>query len=155
MRNSKRVSILVGGTAILMGVGVAFAFWTSTGNGTGSATTGTSSAWEVTTDGAVGAALTPGGATQDVTFHVKNNNSGVQRLNSVTVTVAGPGGAVWDGPGTCSAADYNVLQHTVPPASDVAAGATYSGTVTIQMVDTGSNQDDCKAASVPLYVSAN
>jgi hypothetical protein len=149
------MAVVAGGTAALLGVGVAFAYWTSTGSGTGTATTGTSTVWEVTTDAATGPALTPAGSTQDVTFHVKNNNTGVQRLNGVVVTVAGPGGAVWDGPGTCSAADYNVLQHTVPALSDVASGATYSGTVTIQMVDTGSNQDDCKTATVPLYVSAN
>lgn len=151
--------------AVVIGVvalaGIGYAYWTSTGTGSGSATTGTSSAWQVTTSPAVGDPLTPDGPTQDVGIHVTNNNSGVQRLESLDVAVKNADGSTWDPAGACSAADFKIgdaapgTTYTVSAINDsLASGATHDTTATIQMVDTGANQDTCKSVSVPLYVSA-
>ena len=145
---------IVGGTALaLLGGGVAIAYWTTSGTGTGSASTGTSSAFEVSTDAATGAVMTPGGPTDTVAFHVKNNNSGVQRLQTVTVKVANDDGSAWTS-GNCSAADYSIGTPSFT-AGDVESGATVDGTVTISMNNLDSNQNDCKNVDVPLYVSAS
>ncbi len=136
------------------GAGAAFAYWTSSGNGSGSATTGTSSPFVVTTDSATGGPLTPGGPAETIAFHVKNNNSGVQHLSAVAVTVANSGGTAWTAVAGCSAADYTVGTPTFT-AGDVASGATVDGTVTVTMNNLSSNQDGCKGATVPLYVSAS
>jgi hypothetical protein len=154
MRKSRKAVVVGGTAAALIGAGVAYAYWTTSGTGSGSASTGTSSNFAVTTDPATGPALSPGSTNQQtVAFHVKNNDSGVQRLTNVVVSVKNSDGTAWTS-GTCSAADYQITQATVPP-TDLASGATYSNSITIKMLDTGLNQDDCKGVTVPLYVQAS
>jgi hypothetical protein len=153
MRNSKRIKIVAGGTAVLMGGGIAFAYWTSNGAGKGSASTGTDTPWAVTSDAASGGLLTPGGPTQTVAFHVKNNNTGVQRLQAVAVSVANADGSPWSS-GSCDAADFSVGTPTFT-SGDVASGATTDGTVTISMNNNNENQDDCRGLTVPLYFAAS
>jgi hypothetical protein len=155
MRTSTKIVAVVGGTALTLATaGTAYAYWTTSGNGSGSATTGTSSAFQVTTDAATGGPLTPGGPTQTVAFHIKNNNSGVQRLSTVTVAVKKSDGNAWTEVTGCSASDYSVGTPSFT-AGDVASGATVDGTVTISMNNLAGNQDGCKNAAVPLYVSAS
>ena len=152
---TKKTKALVGaGVLVIATAGGAYAYWSTTGNAAGSASTGTSSAFVVTTDAATGSPLTPGGPTQTVAFHVKNTNSGVQRLSAVTVTVATGTGAAWTAVAGCSAADYTVGTPTFT-AGDIATNATVDGTVTVTMNNLGSNQDACKGVTVPLYVSAS
>lgn len=150
---NKKIAAVAAGAVVLASAGAAYAYWTTSGSGTGSATTGTAVAWDVTTDAATGDPLSPDGPAQTVAFHVHNDSSGVQNLQAVNVTVAGAAGDAWTS-GTCSAADYEVGAPTFTPG-DVASGDTVDGTVTIQMIDTGSNQDDCKNVTVPLYVAAS
>jgi len=153
---TKKQYLAAGAAAVIIagGAGAAFAYWTSTGSGTGSASTGTSTSWAVTTDAADGDALTPGGPTDTITFHIQNNSSGVQHLNAVQVTVANNDGTTWDAVSGCSAADYSVGTPDFT-AGDVASGATVTGTVTISMNNLSSNQDGCQNATVPLYVAAS
>ena len=73
MRISKRISIVAGGTAILMGVGIAFAAWTSTGTGTGSATAGDMGVDNLVIAGAEVSGLYPTGD-EISTVTVTNNN---------------------------------------------------------------------------------
>ncbi len=153
-KTRKSRAFLAAAVVTVVTAGGAFAYWSSLGTATGSATTGTSSALVVTTDAATGNPLTPGGPTQTVAFHVTNANSGVQRLSAVSVTVAASGGAAWTAVAGCSAADYTVGTPAFTPG-DIASGATVDGTVTITMKNLATNQDGCKSASVPLYVSAS
>ncbi|MGS0687890.1 hypothetical protein ACVBEQ_22480 [Nakamurella sp. GG22] len=157
----KRLTVIVVAAAlILLGGGAAFAYWTSSGQGVGTATTGTSVVFIVASTAATGDPLTPGGPTQTVAFTVTNPSSGVQQLANVTVTVANAGGAEWTrtvpGPPvlTCTAADYTVGVPDIVYGS-LDPGETVDGTVTITMDDTGANQDGCKGATVPLYFLAS
>ena len=152
---TKKTKATVGAAVLVVATaGGAYAYWSTTGNAAGSASTGTSSAFVVTTDAATGSPLTPGGPTQTVAFHVKNTDSGVQRLSAVTVTVATSTGAAWTAVPGCSASDYTVGTPAFT-AGDIASGATTDGTVTITMKNLSSNQDACKNVTVPLYVSAS
>ena len=153
-RTKKSKAIVATAAITVATVGGAYAYWTTTGTTSGSATTGTSSAFVVTTDAATGGPLTPGGPTQTVAFHVQNNNSGVQRLSNVAVTVATSTGAAWTAVPGCSAADYTIGTPSFT-AGDIASGATKDGTVTITMNNLSTNQDACKSVTVPLYVSAS
>ena len=153
-KTKKSKALVVAGVITVATAGGAYAYWSSLGNATGAATTGTSSAFVVTTDAATGSPLTPGGPTQTVAFHVQNANSGVQRLTSVAVTVAASGGAAWTAVPGCSAADYTVGTPTFT-AGDIASGSRSDGTVTITMKNLSTNQDACKNVSVPLYFSAS
>jgi hypothetical protein len=154
-RPAKKFAVVTAaGVIAIATAGGAYAFWNSTGNGPGSATTGTSSAWTVTTGSATGGDLTPGGPTDTIAVHVMNPSTGVQHLNAVTAVVANSGGGAWAPGVNCSASDYTVSAVTIA-TGDVTPGATVDGSVTITMKNLGSNQDGCKLLTVPLYVSAS
>lgn len=139
----------------LAGSGVAFAYWTSTGSGTGGATTGTSTAFVITADPPAGGPLSPDGPTQTVAYTVTNpNGAGVQTLTGTTVAIAGAGGASWTTVPGCSAADYTATITTAPAYAVMQPGDTATGEVTVQMIDTGVDQDACQGAAVPLYFTA-
>lgn len=148
-RLTKKKYLAAGTTvAVIATGGIAFAYWTSTGTGNGTATTGTSSAWNVTVDSTDLQDLTPGGATETVTFHVKNDNTGVQNLQNTVASVVSTSNA------GCTAADFAVGTTSIA-YGDVAAGATVDGTFTLQMINTASNQDACKGVTVNLAVAAS
>ena len=130
--------------------GVAFAYWTSSGTGTGEAQTGTSSALEVEGGTATGAALTPGGPSQTVPFTVTNTSTGTQDFSSVVVTVATDTGGTWSPAGGCSAADYTVGTPVIE-YGELAGGESVTGTVELSMNNRPVNQDGCKTLDVPLY----
>lgn len=159
---SKKRAAVAGVVASLALGGGAFAYFTSSGTGEGTATVGDAGAWlippAVVTDGP----MTPGGPEQTITYKVKNTGTGVQRLAKVTVKVAEPNGDAWTSAPGCSAADFEI--GTAAPgaaadddelAGDFTAGQEETGTIKIKMVDTGENQDGCKDKSVPLYLSAS
>ena len=94
--------------------------------------------------------MTPGGPGQSVPFNVANPSTGSQDLSSVVVTVANADGSAWTD-GDCSADDY-VVDAPVIAYGTVAGLSDVDGTVTISMIDTGVNQDDCQTAEVPLLL---
>ena len=153
-RTKKTAIISITAALVLGGGGVAFAYWTSSGTGTGSATTGTSVALDVTSSAPTGPALSPGGASQSVPFEVSNPGSGSQSLTSVAVTVAAEDGTEWiDTPG-CSAADYT-LGTPVVTYGPIAGGDSVSGTVSVTMNSLDADQDACQGVTVPLYFVAS
>ena len=174
---SKKRVLAVGLTAALVAgmTTAAFAYFTSTGDGSGTATVGTSTTWAVTTDAAVltgdAAGLTPQpdscrpsscAVKETVAYRVKNNSSGQQHLANVAVSIANANGYAWTSVSGCSASDFSIdglaagtTKNDTALAANLAAGATTSdGTITIVLIDNGSSQDGCKSASVPLYLHA-
>lgn len=153
--NKKRmaiISVAAGGALAIATGGAAFAYWSAQGTGTGSASTTGDVSWTVTSDAATGDALAPGAGTQSVLVHVTNSGSGVQKLTGVTAEIKNSDGTAWTS-GTCSAADYTVTVDAV--SGDVAVDAEKTTTAHISMVNRDANQDDCKAASVPLLFTAS
>jgi hypothetical protein len=160
-RISKRTAVLLAvvAAAVMAAVG-AYAYWTTTGTGQGSATTGTDTKWAVTTDAAsVANTLTPGGPSQTVAYHVANNSSGVQALFKVNVQVANSSNAdpsstpsAWSSQGDASKPECNKNDFELSVdgttwaaagtaiddtelAGDVAAGATVNGTFYVRMIN--------------------
>ncbi|GAA2002158.1 hypothetical protein JL107_01775 [Nakamurella flavida] len=152
----RKAAVVVGAGVLLLGGGVAYAYWSSTGTGSGAAETGSAPAFVVASDPATGDPLTPGGPAQSVAFSVTNPSTGVLNLASVLVTVANADGTTWTaGPtGACSAADYSVGTPAIT-YGPIAAGAAANGSVTIAMVNRSANQDECKNVTVPLYFAAS
>ncbi len=151
-RGIATVAVVAG--LVLAGGGLAFAYWTSTGTGSGEATTGESVAFTIDVDPATGGPLTPGGPTQTVAFTVNNPSTGTLDLSDVTVTVANADGSAWTAVAGCSAADYDVDAPTIV-YGPIAGGGDVDGTVTITMINTDSDQDGCQNADVPLYFVAS
>jgi hypothetical protein len=160
-KNRRKLAALAVVVLGLGGVGIAFAYWTSTGAGSGSASVGTSTNWAVTTDAATGGPLTPGGPSEAIAYHVKNNNTGHQNLASVAISIANSDGSPWIAVAGCSKSDFSIngglagATATDAPGANLAGGAQHNGSVSIQMVDTGSDQNACRNATVPLYLYAS
>ena len=101
----KRFLVPMGLVGALAVAGAAFAYFTSTGNGTGSAAVGNATGWTVgesTTTAPTGGPLYPdasigGSNVQTDTYTVKNGGSGSQNLTSVVIKVAQSDGTAWYG----------------------------------------------------------
>jgi hypothetical protein len=156
----RKKRIIITTVAMLaIGGGAAFAYWSATGTSNTTTTAATEGANYTVTSSVAGEALSPGSPAQTVTFTVKNESNGGQKLGNVTVTVADLDGVSWSGAG-CSAADFTVgpVQVAGAPfaATEIASGATLTGTVTLQMKNLiGVDQNGCKGATVPLHVTAS
>jgi len=150
----------------------AYAFFTSTGTGTGSATVGTSTAWAVAETAQAGGPLYPNptigtGDIQTNTYTVTNPSNGQQSLNSVDIKVALANGGAWSvqpnlAKPPCNASDFSVggaavgaTHNDASQAGNKASGQVSTSSVTVQMIDNGLNQDNCKGATPPLYYSAS
>jgi len=143
----KRVLILAAVAAVAAIGTTAFAYFTTTGSGTGSASVGTSSA--VTLHGTTVDTLYPGTSTE-VDFTVDNPSAGhqyVATIHLVSVTTdAGHSG--------CVTSDFTMPDVTVN--QDFASGNAQSVTATgtLSMANTNSSQDGCKDAPLTLNLSS-
>jgi hypothetical protein len=144
---SKKV-VAVGVTAgLALGIaGAAFAFWTQSGSGTGTATTGTTQ--EITVNETTSATdLYPGGPAQALAGDFDNPNPGTTHIGTVTVAVDDA-----NLPSGCVPADFTVDNSGATGSTTLTQGngiGAWSG-LTVQMNETGVNQDACKAQDIPL-----
>lgn len=159
MNRRKRFSAIAGAVAVVLaGAGVAVAYWTTSGNGTGSATVGTDAGVTVTQNSTM-TGLVPGAAAKAIDFTVSNSSATTDvQITSVVI-----------GFGTfaagCSSADFVLVQPTKPsvgtPVTIVGGGSQAftstgaSGTgaptgASIAMINTASNQNACKLSTVNL-----
>ena len=165
LKSKKAVVLLVLAIAAIASVG-AYAYFTSTGSGTGSATVGSDSAWAVGQTGSAGPSLYPDtaigtGSIQTKTYTITNPSAGHQNLANVTVKVANADGSPWTS-GMCNKNDFSVGGAAVgatytdtDSAGNFAGGETRTDSVTVQMIDNGANQNDCRGLTVPLYFFAS
>jgi hypothetical protein len=160
------------GTLGVIGVtlaGVAYAYFSASGSGTGSATVGTSSA--LTLHGTSGSTLYPG-VTSTVSFTVDNPSPGKQQVGTihlVSVKACVGASSSWNGSACSSGGTEATTCETVETGSsdlttanfwmpdvvsnqDVASGngQTISATGTLTMNDLSSAQDACKTANLTL-----
>jgi hypothetical protein len=140
--------------ALLAFAGAAFAYWTTTGSGTGSATTGASAAVTVTQTGSI-TGLVPGGAAQPVDFTITNPKTTKQFVTSVTYSIA----SIKNGGGTaatgCSSADFTLVQPTAINSDLIAGDTAFSPShATIAMIDSATDQDGCQNVTVNLSFTA-
>jgi len=159
MRNlSKKAKTIIAGAAIagLASTGVAYAYWTTTGGGSGTAGTGTSQAVTMDQVGSI-SGLTPDSAPQNVNFSITNPATTNQYIASVTVTKSGLTAPLADGTHPCTLLDFSLTQPTVVPGDLTSGAHTFSANgSTLQLVNNPSaNQDGCKGATVSLTFTAN
>ena len=144
----------------------AYAYFTSSGHVAGNATVGSDSAWTLAQTSLTGGPLYPDatigtGNIETAHYTVTNPSLGHQFLTKIDISVANADGSPWSS-GTCTKNDFSI--------GGAAVGTTYSDTdsagnfgpsevrsdsVTVQMIDSGGNQNDCRGLSVPLYYSAS
>lgn len=148
-RGKKRalVAAVVAGLALIAAI-AGYAYWTTTGSGTGSAAAGTTTA--VTLHASFTDGIYPGG-TRSVSFTADSTNPGSVRVGTVHLA-----SVTFDaGHSGCSAADF-----TMPDVVENADVPNGSGTAlpnngTLTFADTASNQDACKNATITLNLTSS
>lgn len=149
MRITKTTLALTLGATVLTVGGVAYAYWTTTGAGTGDAGTGTVVAVTVNQTSVV-TGLAPGLGAQALSGTFSNPNEGPVYVTAVTAAVTGTDKA------GCTAADYTIAG-TATVNAEVAAGAdkgAWSG-LSIAFNNRAVNQDACKGAVVSLALTSS
>ncbi len=153
----KKIVVLVATTAVVaLGSTAAFAYFTSTGTGGGSATVGSATPWLVTVNSVTGGPLFPGTGSETVSYTVTNNGTGPANLLSVTAAINSDVNG--DVPGTatgCKAVWFSANGISGAPAGVLAPGGTNSGTFNITMLDSGTNQDVCEGTSPTFTITAS
>jgi hypothetical protein len=147
----KHMAIAAGVVAVAV-AGTAYAFWSSGGAGTGSASVTNPGAQSVSISqtGSINN-LSPGGPAQTVAGTVANSNGNAVRVGTITATVSGTSDA------GCPASEFSLPQATATVNQTLPGGtgsANWSG-ISVQLNETGANQDDCKGVTVNLSFSSN
>jgi hypothetical protein len=143
----KRTAVATLAVAAVAAVG--YAYWTADGTGTGSVSTGSTSAITVKQTSTI-SNLYPGGPAQTLSGNFDNPNSGSIYVGSVTASVSSVDKATGV-TGTCSKDDY-IIGGTANVDNRVPAGnakGAWTG-LTIRLDDTNTNQDACKGATVNI-----
>lgn len=147
----KKTVALVTAALLAVGGGVAIAYWTVGGSGTGTAATGTTSnilpvQTSVVTD------MHPGDEPQPLSGTFTNSDEGPVYVGTVTASIASVNKANGAPDGTCDATDYTLVGAAMTVDAEVPVGfrqGTWTG-ATIQFNDKTTNQDACKGATVNL-----
>jgi hypothetical protein len=149
--------------------GIAYAYFTTSGSGTGTATVGTSSA--LTLHGLTSGSLYPGTSTA-VTFTADNPSPGKQEVGTIHLASIVACNTAFSG-GTCPSghevsscesvetggSDTNTANFWMPDvvaSQDLASGSGQSitATGTLTMNDLSSNQDACKNVNLLLNLTS-
>jgi hypothetical protein len=155
IKSKKGIALLAAlAVAVVAAVG-AYAYFTSTGSGSGSATVGTAANNLVTTGTPDSTALTPGGTGSVISFKVANPSNFNQRISNIHLVSIAPD----SGHATCATVlgtDFSMADVPVGADGNIAPNATAQAlteTGTLNMLDSGVNQDACKGASLTLTFS--
>jgi len=154
--NKKVAAIGLAAGLALGAAGAAFAYFTSTGDGTGSASVGSSTAWNVAVTSDSSNSLLPGSGSETLSYTVTNESSGAQALNAITPTIkADSSGDVYAqgvAVAGCKASWFTVVSNgDQSPAfgTSISSQGTTTGTVTVTMQDSGTPQDNCQGILGP------
>ena len=144
----KFVALAVG-VPVLLFAGIAIAYWTNSGSGTGNAATGSTTS--ITVNQTVSpTGLFPGG-TAALSGNFTNTNTSKVFVTAVTASVT-PFSVQADATKpACNEADFTIsgtalVGVEVVPGTGVGA---WSG-LSLNMVDASTNQDNCKTVTVPI-----
>jgi len=152
----KRLVVIVTAALLLTGGGIAFAYWSAGGSGTGSATTGTNVPITAVQTSTI-SGMAPGDSAQTLSGNFNNTNTSPVYVTNVVASISSVTQAV-GAVGSCDATDYTLASATMTVNAEVAAGSAkgaWTG-ATIKFNDKPStNQDGCKGATVNLAYVVN
>jgi len=146
----KRTAVILGAVAVLAVAGIAVAYWTTTGSGSGAGKVAASNG-TLTLHGTITGELTPGGESA-VTFTADNPNSSSEQVGTVHSVVSIDKAHAEEG---CKASDFtiaDVAENQVIAAKGSGVALAHDGS--ISMADTEANQDACKGATISLALTS-
>lgn len=153
----KRLVLLAVPLAALALAGGAFAYFTSTGSGTGQAAVGKAGAWTIT-PGSSSGTMYPGQGSTTIPYTVTNSGNGQQELNGTAASVvADSSGNVEQKSASVTGcqASWFTATNTPPAAADLAPNGTATGSVSVKMADATTSQDACQNVTPDITISAN
>ena len=149
---TKRRAVFALTAALVVAVaGGAYAFFTTSGTGTGTASVGSSSA--LTLHATVTGSLYPG-SSSPVSFTVDNPSSGKQRVGTISLVSITPD-ASHSECATVVGTDFAMPAVTANQSFGNGNGQSVTATGTLTMNDTGVSQDKCQGATLTLNLSNN
>jgi hypothetical protein len=148
--NKKIVVGTAAAAVVLVGGGIAFAYWSTTGSGSGSATNAASNG-TVVLHAAFAGGLTPG-ASETVTYTADNAGTSSLRVGTITPTVSIDAAHVTSG---CAVTDFTIAPTTSNTTVAATTNGVAAGTGTLFFADTAANQDGCKGATITLTLASN
>ena len=154
LRSSKGFLLAIAAT-IAFGV-AAYAYWTGSGSGSGSASAATPASLTVNQTNAAITNLYPGGPARALNGNFDNPNAGAVYVHDVTATVHALNAQADGSKPACTEADF-AIGGSATVNAQVAAGTgvgSWSG-LTVSMLNTGANQDNCKGVSIQIDYTAN
>jgi flagellar basal body-associated protein FliL len=152
------VVICLAAVVVLGGASAAFAYFSSSGNGTGQAQVGSASTWTVTAGNPTGT-IYPGAGSSTIVFTVKNNASGEQQFSNATASVNSNNGNITASGSTtgvsgCLATWFNATVTSDPSINtNIASGGTAQVTVTVTMPSSTTNQNACQSVTPDINLS--
>jgi hypothetical protein len=150
-----KVAVTAATSVALVGGGVAVAYWTTGGSGTGAASTGSGVSNITAVQTSTVSGMAPGDSAQTLSGNFNNTNSGPVYVATVTASIGSVTKASGAPAGTCDATDYTLANAVMTVNSEVPAGTaqgSWSG-ATIKFNNKATNQDACKGATVNLAYS--
>ena len=148
---SRRFAVVSAVIAMLVVAAVAYAYWSATGSGTGSALTDNPGAQTVSVDQTTAPTGLYPGSTINLSGTLTNSSTNPVHVNSISGTVTSVD--TTHANAGCSSSDYSVGGTSSIGGSGSVAGSggtqTWSG-LTLTMSNTGVSQDACKGATVNI-----
>ena len=152
--NKKRVVAGLAGVGILAIAAGAYAYFTTTGSGTVTATVGSSTALVI--KGTVTGNLYPG-TSSPVSLTIDNNSTGKQRVGTISLEKITPDA----GHSSCSVVttggnpDFTMAEIVVNKVFGPGTGQAVTPNGSLTMNDTGVSQDACQGATLTLSLKSN
>jgi len=159
----RKKRVLVGLTVAMLAVaGGAFAYFTSSGSGTGRAYVGTPTAWEVKVEppNPGGVYLYPGSEGEKLPVFVKNTSGGTMRLHTVTAAPEAEGlnvvtASTGKGVPGCLASWFKVEPKVANPEQEVPSGEQFGEWVTVALENAPVDQTVCQGVEPVVTVNAS
>lgn len=143
----KRLLSATIGIVVVAVAGIAVAYFTSTGSGTGSATVGSSQA--LTLHGTTSTSLYPG-SSATVTFTADNPSGGNEFLSTIHLASVTTDAAH----SSCAVSAFTMPDVTASQTIGPGNGQSVTVHGTLTMADTGTNQNACQGAPLTLNLTS-
>lgn len=147
---TKKRALVLGAVAVLAVAGIAVAYWTANGTGSGTGTVASSNG-ALTLHGSIASGLTPGGS-EAVSFTADNSGTSGLQVGTVHAVVSIDAEHATAG---CKASDFSIADtvenQTIPAGG---SGVALAKNGSIAMTDSAENQDACKGATISLALTS-
>ena len=154
LKKRRLIPVALAILVLVVGSGVAYAYWTAGGTGGGNAKAADSVSNVTVNQTTVLTAMFPGDVAQTISGNFTNTNAAPTYVTTVTASIASvtkAGGAV---AGVCDSTDFTLGTPVVTVAALIPVGSpettvTWTGP-TLHFNNKDANQDQCKGATVAL-----